>query len=411
MEKKYKIIKTISNDAPCGNINFCSISFVSASKIERLAHMNVFGFKVHNGYNTEEATREDIQKIKEKNDNYDIFTAEMGKIHAWDDVTKVDAIEYKNQKLNDLEQKRRENADKRELVEKQMQNESSKGYVQKRTSEQIKRQSRMLEKLHVKGLISKQEFDKVTEIEASSIIVRTKEELEQIESEIGEASAIDYLDENEPVGLKFGCISIYSPKHISGLEFLCFKIRGVYETMVEVNKRVRRLKELSPSDRIYKFEVGKWCAFTENDFIDQQKLNFELNYCIKCYLDQMQIEKDEFTKRKDSLINMTKAEAKQTAAKNRRERRRAKREKHKGTVTETEETETEPACEASAAVPLTTPVERIYDTSPVDISSVSLGNIEDDAIIQQIASFLDEPALRNKYAANPADLQSQTLSV
>ena len=121
--KKYNIIEKIEDDAPFGNINCCTISFLTPQKIDSIKFLDVKGFRVHNGYNTHELANIDAKKIKDQKKNHDVYISELGKIYAWDDATKTDEVEYDDNKLNELEKTRRENIDKIKLMSEQFKNE------------------------------------------------------------------------------------------------------------------------------------------------------------------------------------------------------------------------------------------------------------------------------------------------
>jgi hypothetical protein len=392
--KKFKIITTIDDDAPAGNINWCTISFLTPQKLEKIKYLDVKGFKVHDGYNTGELANDDAKKIKEKNKNHDVYLSQLGKIYAWDDATKTDSVEYDDEKLNDLEKTRRENIDKIKLMGEQFDNEYKTLHANTNTDRIEAQKKRIQKKLYEKGLITQKEYEMIQE--ENKPVKEIKEmtlSLEKINVEMEECYKTDYLDENDQVGLKYGCISIYSPQHIKGLKTLCFKIRGLFQTMPELDKRIKKLQTLYPNDRIYRFEIGKWCPYTENDSIDGLILLKQLNYSMKCHLDNMEHEKEEFEKRKESLMQRTEQESKLIKEENRREKRKAKRDaakkKKMGIIDPVAQTQTN-------------------NEMPVD-TITSLGNAEDDKAIQKILDYLDDPELRNKFAADKSKLETMEL--
>lgn len=398
--KKFKIITSIEDDAPAGDINWCTISFLTPQKLEKIKYLDIRGFKVHNGYNTGELANDDAKKIKEKSQNHDVYISQLGKIYAWDDATKTDCVEYDDEKLNDLEKTRRENIDKIKLMSKQFENEYKTIHANTNAERMETQRKRIQKKLYDKGLITQKEYEMIQE--ENKPVKEIKEmsiSLEKINAELDECYKTDYLDENDPIGLKYGCISIYSPQHIKGLKTLCFKIRGLFQTMPELNKRVKKLQTLYPNDRIYRFEIGKWCPYSENDTIDGLVMLKQLNYSMKYYLDNLEHEKEEFEKRKDSLKSQTEQEAKLTRAQNRREKRKAKRDavKKKDSV-------------ANNTVEPPTKNQINEDETLVDTIAPSLGT-EDDAAIQKISDFLNDPELRNKFAADKSTLETMKMDV
>lgn len=385
--KKYKIITSIEDDAPSGDINWCTISFLSPQKIEKIKYLHVRGFKVHNGYNTAELAHDDAKKIKEKNKNNDVYISQLGKIYAWDDATKTDSVEYDDDKLNELEKTRRENIDKIKLMSEQFKNEFKTIHANTNNDRMEATRKRMQEKLYQKGLITKQEYDMIKDANKPvSEVKEIAESLDSLKNEIEECYKTDYLDENDPVGLKFGCMTIYSPKHIGGLKTLCFKIRGLFQTPSELNRRVIKLESLYPNDRVYTFEIGKWCPYSENDSVDPQVLLKQLNYTMKCYLDSLEHEQEEFEKRKEKLQTKTEQDSKLIKAQNKKtnikEKREVAKRKKAGLVDKLPE-------DNMAS----------QEQQQQNDTILSLGNQEDDAAIQDIIKYLDDPELRNKFPA------------
>ncbi|AYV84992.1 MAG: hypothetical protein Satyrvirus2_3 [Satyrvirus sp.] len=378
-KKKFNIINTIEDDAPHGDINWYTISFLTPQKINSMANLDVKGFKIHNGYNTMELAMNDAKKIKENNNSHDVYLAQMGKIYAWDDATRSDVVEYDNDKLNNLEKTRRENIDKVKLMGEQFKNEYKNIYADSNKERLDIQRKRIQKKLYDKGLITQKEYELMQEFDQPlNEISKIAADLDKMEKEMDECFKTDHLDENLPVGLKYGCITILIPREIGGLKTLCFKVRGLYETTTELNKRIGKIKSLNPNDkfRIYQFEIGKWCGFSEKDDSDFAIISKRLNYAMKNYIENVSHEREEFEKRTKSLQEKTKQESKMTQINNRREKRKAKKK-------------------ASA----------ISEPS-LSVPSASI-NPEDDDAIEKIINYLDDPDLRNRY---PID-RSMTESV
>jgi len=402
--KKYNIINEINDDAPFGNINWCTVSFLSPDKLESTKLLDVKGFKVHNGYNTLELAHGDVKKIKERKKDHDVYLSEIGKIYAWDDATKADEIEYDNQKLNELEKTRRENIDKIKLMGQQFKNEYKTLYANVNSERRDKVMKRMQQKLYDKGLITKREYDLIQE--ENKPVKEIKDEAafrEKMNTDIEEYFKTDYLDENDPVPLKYGCISLFSPKQIQGLSTLCFKIRGLFQTSEEAVKRTKKLGELYPNDRIYKFEIGKWCAFSEKDNADEMQMLKQLNYFMKCYLDNLVHEKEEFEKRKERLEAKTEQEKKIVQTKNRLERRKEKREAKKAArkARENGDTPTPTPAPPTTTAPAPQPAP--------DNSTIQSINTNDTAAIADILKFIEDPELKNKFPSNPETTQTMIL--
>lgn len=386
-KKKFNVITKLEDDPPFENLNWFTVSFLTPQKIESLKHLDVKGIKIHNAYNTTEMANLDANKIKESKPNHDVFVAEMGKIHAWDDATKSDMIEYNDQKLNDLEKTRRQNIEKVKLMNQQFKNE----YQQLNpniNNRKNKIRSRIHKKLYERGEITKQEYEMLlreekTINEAKSDVAN----LAKLQKEIAQCQT-DYLDENEPVAFKYACLTIYSPYVIRGLTTLCFKLRGIFQTDNDAMKRIKKLKELYPKDNIYKVEVGKWCAFCEYTEMDNSTLP-KLNYAMKCYLDNIVNEKEEFEKRKESLQSQTEKEAQKVKKSNKRERRLAKKQNKKKDKNVVQE--------------------QTQQTSQREY--VSVGTTQDKSDIDKIFNFLDDPELRNKFPADKNIMETSVIDV
>ena len=393
--KKFKIITSLEDDAPYGHVHWCSLSFNTPQKLDSLKFIDVKGFRVYNGYATSELAVTDSKKLKEKHENHDVYLSQLGKIYAWDDVTKSDSIEYDNQKLNELEKSRKESFDKIKLMSEQFKNEYNQ--VQSSNSRLDAQKKRLQDKLYSKGMISKQEFEMMNE-EKNDAKNLVGIDMDKINAEIDEAYKTDYLDECEPTGLKFGCVTFYSPRHIGGLCTLCFKVRGLFETVGQLTKRVNQIKKIYPDDRIYTFEIGKWCSFAEKDGIEEIVQLKQLNYSMKCYLENVDIEKEEFDKRTKDLQERAEQESNLKKTNIRKERRAAKqkarRNKNKfnqGTLESVTANES--------------------DVAPVPENVSVFGDAEDDAVIQKIMDYIDDPELRNKYAANKDNLEKVEVNV
>lgn len=391
--KKYNIISTIEDDPPFGDINWCSVSFLTPQKIDEISFFDIRGFKVHNGYTNFELTDNDIKKIKKEKPNHDVFPCQMGKVHSWDDATKADEIVYDNDKLNELEKTRKENIDRIKLMAEQFKNEYKTLHANVSADRIEQQRLRMQQKLYKMGKITKKEMEMLEEDKKPVKDVKEEaQKREKVNSEIDEYFKTDYLDENEPTGLKYGCLTIYSPKHIGGLESLLFKIRGLFATPQELSKRVRKLESMYPNDRIYTFEIGKWCAFSETDGIDPTVQLKQLNYAMKVYLDNLKKQNEDFEKRKDDLTTRTEQEAKLVKAKNRAEKRKEQRDAKKK-----KEKENKKLPVGDITLPSDPTMNK--PRSEYDPTS-TIGNAEDSAAIKQIFDFLDDPELRDKFPSN-----------
>jgi hypothetical protein len=374
--KKFTILNKIENDAPFGNINFCTISFLTANKAEKTKYLDIYGFKVHDGYNTYELCDQDAVKIKNKNKNHDVYLAEMGKIYAWDDATKSDSLQYGDPKLNNLEKTRRENVDKIKMMAEQNQNNYTPAPTKAKNRQEATLQ-RLQKQLYSKGKITTYEWEAINKRNKPVNQIKAEAAAKEVmEKEMIKVNEVDYLDENESTGLKFGCITIYSPEKIRGLSEMYLKVRGLFQTVEEARERAMKLGKLYKEDQIHIFEIGKWCAFSIQADIDATVQLARLNYAMKCYLDNLSIEADEFEKRKEALISKNEKETAANQAKNVDEKKK-KRNKNKN---------------------------KDKDVHPTENKNkfTSTGNQEDDANIQSLMDYLADPELDEIMASKQA---------
>jgi hypothetical protein len=400
--KKYNIIHTILPDAPHGYINFANISFLTPQKSEKTKFLDVVGFKVHNGYTIEDLANGDAKRIKEKNKNHDVFPIEMGKLYPWDDISKSEAIEYEDSRMDDLEKKRRENADKLKLMREQFKNEkcnfpvSTNGKRKKDAAEKIRNE------LYKKGKITRKEYELMQEKNKPLNEIKIEaSERERLDNEATEAYATDYLDVNEEVPLKYGCISIFTPKNILNLKEPCFKIRGLFETEEDLNERVARLEKLNPKDKIYKFELGKWYVYSDSD-LDGETLLKQLNYAMKCHLAALEVEEEEFLNRKEKMEAKAKEESENKKQTNlsKKERRKAKREDKKAKQQEEGVSGTSEITNDD--------YKNNVDTYKHTVHALREG--EDNEHIRNLMNYLNDDELLGKYVTDtPTDRSNATV--
>lgn len=375
--QKFNIIKEICDDAPFGDINWVTVSFLTPEHIKGLESFQVFGLKIHNGYNDVGFANDDAKKIKAENPNHDVFVVKTGGVYAWDDTTKSEAFEYDNKNLNDLESNRRENEDRLKLVKEHLINEKT-AAIEKITKTETTR-NRLRQKLYERGLITKDEYEMIKESKKKDSTV--KESVDKYYDEIEECSKTDYLSENKKVALEKAIITIFSPKYIGGLNERCFKIRGLFQSDKKLIKRLRQLRSLYPQDRIHTLEIGKWSGFSEDETLDDETILKQLNFCMKKYLDQLKNEEEEFNKRKDEMMSKTEQEENTKKKLNRRERRNNAK-KVKNTVPKKERKESD--------------------------SSIKT---EDDQNIEDILNYLEDDELKDKYAVNKDQLETVDFNV
>lgn len=402
--KKYKVIDTIPPDAPFGYINWVTISFLTPQKTEKTKFLEVIGFKIHNGYTVEEIANADAKRLKTINKNHDIYTIELGKLYAWDDITQSENVEYDDTKLNDLEHTRRENADKLKLMREQFKNEHSIGLSNTPDSRLEERQKQMRLKLYREGKITQKEYELMQEKSKplEEIKLEAKEKM-RLEEEATEAFKTDYLDVNEPVPLRYGCISIFTPKKIGNLKFPCFKVRGLFQTKEDLDVRTSQLKKLYPDDPIFVFELGIWTVYSDSNTLSGEKSLMQLNYAMKSHLDTLATEEEEFEKRKTEKVTDIKNQANVTKAKNKKEARQNKRQ-----LKLDKKNGVKPASTEQSATTTSTTTSAPKKPAPKNQVNHSLKGV-DDIAIQNIMDYLRDDGSKDRFKTEPQDRSNATV--
>lgn len=318
--KKYNIVNSFEDDIPYDAIIYCSISFIGVDKIDKINFLQIRGFKIHNGYTSVEAAAEDAAKLRLKMPNHDIYIAPIGKFLKWDDINSSEQIDYQasneedTRKLNDMELKRREGRDKYDLILQQEKNERHNIKTQRAAD----KYNTLVDRLHKKNKLSCRDAEIIKSHEQKFILDPDyNNKYASIKPDIDEAYKTDYLDVNDPVPLKYGCVTIYSPYKIKGLKEHYIKIRGLFRNVNTLSKRTKKIEADYPNDPgSYKCEVGKWSPYSDMELGTDEILS-QLNYCMKCYYDKLNDEEKEF---KERMEKIKKLKEEQTNNKNKDDR-------------------------------------------------------------------------------------------
>ena len=116
---------------------------------------------------------------------------------------------------------------------------------------------------------------------------------------------VDYLTEDTPIpGQLWVCVSFLSPEGIKNCTVRGLKIRGIYGTKPEAEKRAEELNKIDPDFHVFVGEVGKWLPWdpepdSVQDNIYQEK---ELNDLMKAYKENRDKAKQMQQERKEDLI-------------------------------------------------------------------------------------------------------------
>ena len=123
---------------------------------------------------------------------------------------------------------------------------------------------------------------------------------------------IDFLDEDEPIyGQMWGCMSFLSPEGIRNCTTRGLKIRGVYSTREQADKRADELAKIDPDFDVFVGEVGKWLPWDPdpNSVTDQVYQEEELNELMKGHKDNLaKAQRMQAQRKKDFISQAAKEE-------------------------------------------------------------------------------------------------------
>lgn len=353
--QSYQVISRLENDAPSSLIQYYTISFLTP-KFESTKQIDIHGFCVYEGYIHETDGKESAKRIKDQIKYHDVFLAEIGKVYAWDDVTKSNQVCYDDEKLNDMEARRRENVDRARLLNEQHENEN------KKTNAKITRRQKLQQDLYKRGQIYLDKSEKTPSYSA--------ELTAQFDAD-SDTYTDEYLNTYSSNGFRFGAITFYSPDHIRGLNTFCYKVRGLYTTQKKMMKHAQELAELYPHDSIYSFEMGKWCPYMSYPIENTARVCKRLNHLMKIYLEQLEADREKFDARRKEIETL----------------------QENGPVPYKEENN------ESDKVP------------EAGIERMQIGTLQDQQHIRAIYEYLHEPELHGKFRVNESELKTHTIEV
>lgn len=116
---------------------------------------------------------------------------------------------------------------------------------------------------------------------------------------------VDYLTEDTPIpGQLWVCVSFLSPEGVKNCTVRGLKIRGIYGTKPEAEKRAEELNKIDPDFHVFVGEVGKWLPWdpepdSVQDNVYQEK---ELNDLMKAYKENREKAKQMQQERKEDMI-------------------------------------------------------------------------------------------------------------
>lgn len=385
------IINKLKNDVPIKQSHF-TISFLDSNTYPELTNYNILSFKVYNAYTDSTEAQSDAKNIRENITNHDIFVGKIGCIHNWNDVQTVDDVIYGVEKLDAMEKKKKENDNTKKIVTEQYKTELNNFRSQfdinaNNKKKVIDRQNILRSILHDRGTMTNSEIENYNKIaESYNLATESSKPTSELDEEAKKYSDTDYLDVFENPTYNFGIISIYTPKILKGLTQPVFKIRGLYQERDPNNPTLtqKKLDIINDKDGELKrfnfiFQVGYWtphCFETKDDAILSET---RLNYLMKFHLDQ--IKKDQ--ERINNEIEQAKNNSKKASKKLRK-----KDKKNTTTIDDTPKT--------------STPVE--------DEIFKDIGTEEDKQIIDEIAEYLKEPELLDKFKAKEVTEQTYDIT-
>lgn len=127
---------------------------------------------------------------------------------------------------------------------------------------------------------------------------------------------IDHLTEDDPIpGQMWVCLSFLSPEGIRNCNVRGLKIRGVYATKEDADKRAKELQMVDPDFHVFVGEVGKWLPWDPNpdDVQDQVWKEAELQKIMEGYKDNLAKAKTMHKQREEDAIKGAAADEKNRA--------------------------------------------------------------------------------------------------
>lgn len=119
---------------------------------------------------------------------------------------------------------------------------------------------------------------------------------------------IDYLNEDPKIeGQQWFCISFLSPEGLRNTTVRGVKVRGVFATQEEAEKRARDLREIDPAFHVFVGEMGKWTPWDpspddKTKVKDSEYYESELQSLMKKYNENMEKAKLDQEKRKRNMM-------------------------------------------------------------------------------------------------------------
>lgn len=139
----------------------------------------------------------------------------------------------------------------------------------------------------------------------------------------------DYLNEDPSIlNQNWVCVSFLSPEGIRNCTVRGLKIRGVYSTKEEADKRAAELTDIDPDFHVFVGEVGKWLPWDPdpNSVTDQVYQEQELNNLMKGYKENMnKAEKMERQRKGDMIEKAAREEQSRNATHDRLKKKLEKR--------------------------------------------------------------------------------------
>jgi hypothetical protein len=130
-----------------------------------------------------------------------------------------------------------------------------------------------------------------------------------LEKNNSETVEIDYLLEDLPLmNQKYVCLSFISPESVKSdkkFDVRAVKVRGVYDTYEEAEKRVLQIRRFDSDFNIYIGEVGKWLANCDKPEMakDENYANNELQKLMKNYKEEQNKAKEFHEERKQMMVD------------------------------------------------------------------------------------------------------------
>lgn len=120
---------------------------------------------------------------------------------------------------------------------------------------------------------------------------------------------VDHLNEDPVIpGQQYVCLSFVSPEGIKNCTIRALKVRGVFSSYEDAQRKAKELQENDPDFNVFIGEVGKWLPWDPNPHEgahDQIYYEKEMQDLVSAYKDNLASSKKEVKERAENAKKLT----------------------------------------------------------------------------------------------------------